>query len=89
MTSQAAARVGLEQEMTAIVAIDPAMLGTMPFTTSRLEARIECVEARIGGVAADIQAEDRADHELFTREILRLTTEQSCIAGIVEGARDP
>ena len=63
------------------------MLGTILFTTSRLEARIERVEVRIDRVAAEIRAEARADRELFSRQILRLTAEQSRLAGIVEGAR--
>ena len=87
MTSQAAARSGLKQETIAIVAVGLTMLGTMLFTTSRLEARIERVEVRIDRVAAEIRAEARADRELFAREILRLTTEQSRLAGVVEGAR--
>ncbi len=82
-TSRAGA--GLKQETIAIVAVGLTMLGTMLYTTSRLEARIDRVEARIGRVAAEIRAEARADRELFTREILRLTTEQSRLAGIVEG----
>ncbi len=89
MTSQAGA--GLKQETIAIVAVGLTMLGTMLFTTSRLEARIDRVEARVEAridrVAAEIRAEARADRELFTREILRLTTEQSRLAGIVERAR--
>ena len=76
MTSQTAAGTGLKQETIAIVAVGLTILGTMLFTTSRLEARIDRVVA-----------EARADRELFTREILRLTGEQSRIAGIVEGAR--
>ena len=76
MTSQTAAGTGLKQETIAIVAVGLTILGTMLFTTSRLEARIDRVAA-----------EARADRELFTREILRLTGEQSRIAGIVEGAR--
>ena len=76
MTSLAAAGIGLKQETIAIVAVGLTILGTMLFTTSRLEARIDRV-----------QAEMRADREVFTREILRLTAEQSRLAGIVEGAR--
>ena len=76
MTSTIAARTGLKQETIAIVAVGLTMLGTMLYTTSRLEARIDRV-----------QAEMRADREVFTREILRLTAEQSRLAGIVEGAR--
>ena len=76
MTSQADARSGLKQETIAIVAVGVTMLGTMLYTTSRLETRIDRV-----------QAEMRADRELFTREILRLTAEQSRLAGIVEGVR--
>ena len=87
MTSQAAVRSGLKQETIAIVAVGVTMLGTMLYTTSRLEARIERVEVRIDRVAAEIRAEARADRELFAREILRLTAEQSRLAGIVEGAR--
>ena len=83
MTSTIAARSGLKQETIAIVAVGVTMLGTMLYTTSRLEARIERVEVRIDRV----QAEMRADREVFTREILRLTSEQSRLAGIVEGAR--
>lgn len=82
MTS-AAANFGLKQETIAIVAVGLTMLGTMLYTTSRLEARIERVEVRIDRV----QAEMRADREVFTREILRLTAEQSRLAGVVEGAR--
>ena len=80
MTSQAAARTGLKQETIAIVAVGLTMLGTMLFTTSRLEARIDRLQA-------DTRAEARADREIFTREILRLTAEQSRLAGIVEGVR--
>ena len=76
MTSLAAAGTGLKQETIVIVAVGLTILGTMLFTTSRLEARIDRV-----------QAEMRADREVFTREILRLTAEQSRLAGIVEGAR--
>ena len=76
MTSHAAAKSGLKQETIAIVAVGLTILGTMLYTTSRLEVRIDRV-----------QAEMRADRELFTREILRLTAEQSRLAGIVEGVR--
>ena len=83
MTDHAAVGSGLKQETIAIVAVGLTMLGTIRYTTSRLEARIERVEARIDRV----QAEMRADREVFAREILRLTAEQSRFAGIVEGAR--
>ena len=76
MTSHATPKVGLKQETIAIVAVGLTMLGTMLFTTSRLDARIDRV-----------LAEMRADREVFTREILRLTAEQSHVVGIVEGAR--
>ena len=87
MTGQASARSGLKQETIAIVAVGVTILGTMLFTASRLEARIERVEVRIDRVAVEIRAEARADRELFAREILRLTTEQSRLAGVVEGTR--
>ena len=80
MTSQAAARASLKQETIAIVAVGLTMLGTMLYTTSRLEARIDRVQT-------EIRAEARADREIFTREIVRLTAEQSRLAGIVEGSR--
>ena len=76
MTSTIVARSGLKQETIAIIAVGLTMLGTILYTTSRLEARIDRV-----------QAEMRADRELFTREILRLTSGQSRVAGIVEGVR--
>ena len=78
MTCQAAARAGLKQETIAIVAVGLTILGTILFTTSRLEARID-----------HLQAETRADRETFVRlrPILRLTAAQSRLAGIVEGAR--
>ena len=75
MTS-AAAKSGVKQETIAIVAVGLTILGTMLVTTSRLEGRIDRAVA-----------DARADRELFTREILRLTAEQSHVAGIVEGAR--
>jgi len=87
MTGTIAGRSGLKQETIAIAAVGVTMLGTMLYTTSRLEARIERVEVRIDRVAAEIRSEARADRELFAREILRLTSEQSRLAGIVEGAR--
>ena len=105
MTSQTTARSGLKQETIAIVAVGLTMLGTMLYTTNRLEARIDRVQANIdrvqietrtdiGRVQADIErvqveirAEARADREVFAREILRLTAEQSRLAGIVEGPR--
>ena len=80
MTSHAAAKVGLKQETIAIVAVGVTMLGTMLFTTSRLEARIDRVQA-------ETRAEASAGREVFSREILRLTDGQSRLAGIVEGAR--
>ena len=76
MTSHAAGRTGLKQETIAIVAVGLTILGTMLFTTSRLEARID-----------HVQAEMRADREIFTREILRLTAEPSRLVGVVEGVR--
>ena len=98
MTSQSAAKVGLKQETIAIVAVGLTLLGTILVTTSRLETRLEVrighvetrighVETRIEGIQAEIRAEARADREAFSREILRLTSEQSRLAGIVEGAR--
>ena len=87
MTSDDTARAGPKQETIAIVAVGLTILGTILFTTSRLEARIERVEVRIDRVAADIRSEARADRELFSREILRLTAEQSRLAGIVDNAR--
>ena len=91
MASQTAAGTGLKQETIAIVAVGLTMLGTILFTTSRLETRLEAridrVEVRIDRVAAEFRSEARADRELFAREILRLTGEQSRLAGIVEGAR--
>ena len=80
MTGQAAAKSGLKQETIAIVAVGVTMLGTLLYTTSRLEARMD-------RAVAEIRIEARADRELFTREILRLTAEQSRLAGMVEGAR--
>ena len=47
MTSPVAARTGLKQETIAIVAVGLTILGTILFTTNRLESRIERVEARI------------------------------------------
>ena len=76
MTGQAAAKSGLKQETIAIVAVGVTMLGTLLYTTSRLETRID-----------HVRYEMRADRELFTREILRLTAEQSRLAVMVEGAR--
>ena len=70
MTSHAAERAGLKQETIAIIAVGVTMLGTMLYTTSRLEARMD-------RAVAEIRTEARADRELFTREILRLTSEQS------------
>ena len=94
MTSQPAVKVGLKQETIAIVAVGLTLLGTILVTTSRLEARIERVETRIERVQAETRAEARADREAvardreaFSREILRLTSEQSRLAGIVEGPR--
>ena len=82
MTSQSVTKAGLKQETIAIVAVGLTLLGT-----TLLEARIDRVQANIDRVQAEIRAEARADREAFSREILRLTTEQSRLAGIVEGSR--
>ena len=113
MTSQTLARTELKQETIAIVAVGLTILGTMLYTTNRLEARIDRVQietradidrvqtetradidriqaeirTNIERVQAEIRAEARADREVFTREILRLTAEQSRLAGIVDGPR--
>ena len=91
MTSHAAAKVGLKQETIAIVAVGLTILGTVLLTTSRLEARIDRIQAEtradIARVQVEIRAEARADREVFSREILRLTSEQSRLTGIVEGPR--
>ena len=91
MTSQAATKVGLKQETIAIVAVGLTILGTVLLTTSRLEARIDRIQAEtradIARVQVEIRAEARADREVFSREILRLTSEQSRLTGIVEGPR--
>ena len=90
MTSHVAAKVGLKQETIAIVAVGVTMLGTMLFTTSRLEARIDRVQAetraearadreafkaRIDRVQAEIRAEARADREAFKVRIDRVQAE--------------
>jgi hypothetical protein len=87
MTGHAAAKSGLKQETIAIVAVGLmivavglTILGTMLVTTSQLEARMD-------RAVAEIRTEARADRELFTREILRLTSGQSRVSGIVEGVR--
>ena len=80
MTSQTATKVGLKQETIAIVAVGLTILATILLTASRLEARIDRVQA-------ETRAEARADREAFSREILRLTAGQSRLAGIVEGSR--
>ena len=69
MTSSAATKVGLKQETIAIVAVGVTMLGTMLFTTSRLEARIDRVQADIDRVQAETRAEARADREAFEARI--------------------
>lgn len=79
MTNQATARTGLKQETIAIVAVGATMLGTMLFTTNRLEVRMD-------RAVAEFRSEAQADRALFTQEILRLTAEQSRLAGVVEGA---
>ena len=81
MTSQATARAGLKQETIAIVAVGATILGTMLFTTNRLEVRMD-------RAVAELRSEARADRTLFTQEILRLTAEQSRLAGVVEGIRN-
>ena len=62
MTSQAAAKAGLRQETIAIVAVGLTILGTNLFTTSRLEARIDRVQA-------ETRVEARADREIFARNL--------------------
>ena len=64
MTSHVAAKVGVKQETIAIVAVGLTILGTMLFTTTRLEARID-----------RIQAEARADREAFLQRTDRLHAE--------------
>ena len=86
MTSHATARVGLKQETIVIVAVGLTMLGTMLFTTTRLEARIDHVQVearadrealsrKIDRVQAEIRAEAKSDRDAFSREIDRIRAE--------------
>ena len=75
MTNRIATGSGLKQETIAIVAVGATILGTMLYTTSRLEARLERVEARIDRVAAEIRTEAQADRELFGVRIDRVAAE--------------
>ena len=68
MMSHGAAKVGLKQETIASVAVGVTMLGTMLFTTSRLEARIDRVQA-------ETRAEARADREAFKTRLDRVQSE--------------
>jgi len=54
VTSQATARAGLKQETIAIVAVGATILGTMLFTTNRLEVRMD-------RAVAELRSEARAD----------------------------
>ena len=80
MTSHVAVKVGVKQETIAIVAVGLTILGTMLFTTTRLEARIDRVQVearadwealsrKIDRVQTDIRAEARADREAFTQRM--------------------
>ena len=51
------------------------MLGTMLFTTSRLEARIDRVQVDIDRIQAEIRAEARADREAFESRIDQVQAE--------------
>ena len=75
MTGDAAVKVGLKQETIAIIAVGVTMLGTMLFTTSRLEARIDRVEANIDRVQAETRAEAHAEREAFETRLDRLQAE--------------
>ena len=86
MISHATAKVGLKQETIAIVAVGLTMLGTMLFTTTRLEARIDRVQVearadreamsrKIDRAQAEIRAEARADREAFAQESARIRAE--------------
>ena len=83
MTSHVAAKVGVKQETIAIVAVGLTILGTMLFTTTRLEARIDRVQVearadrealsrKIDRVQAEIRAEARADREAFSQKFDRV-----------------
>ena len=65
MTNHAAAKAGLKQETIAIAAVGLTMLGTMLFTTTRLEARIERIQA-------ETREEARADREAISERFDRL-----------------
>jgi len=79
MTNQATASTGLKPETIEIVAGGATMLGTLPFTTNPPEDGMD-------RAVAEFRSEAQADRALFTQEILRLTAEQSRLAGVVEGA---
>ena len=68
MTNHAAAKAGLKQETIAIAAVGLTMLGTMLFTTTRLEARIERIQA-------ETREEARADREAISERFDRLHAE--------------
>ena len=70
----------LSQETIAILTVGLALAGLV--TTAHLTLRAEMRADR-----AEARAEARADREAFSRQILRLTQEQSKLSGIVEQMR--
>jgi len=83
-----------------VITVGLTILGTLVYTTARLEdrrgARIDDVQAqaqadRAAGQAESRQLRDeaRADREHFQREILRLTAEQAKLAALVRPKQQP
>ena len=84
----------LSQETIAILTIGLTILGTVLYTTGRIEDRIDRIqsEARADRAAWQeeiriLRVESRADRETFEKHITRLTQEQSRLTGIVEQMR--
>ena len=84
----------LSQETIAILTIGLTILGTVLYTTGRIEDRIDRIqsEARADRTVwqeeiRSLRAESRADRETFEKHITRLTREQSRLTGIVEQMR--
>ena len=79
----------LSQETIAILTIGLTILGTILYTTARVEDRIDGIQSETRADRDAFQAEIRrlddqthADREAFEKHIIRLTQEQSRLTGM-------
>lgn len=77
-------KIQISQETIAIVASAIVLFGTAVYSIHHTDDRIDRLRDEMRAERKSVDAAARADRELFTREILRLTQQQARLSGTLD-----